>query len=114
MIFVSVSGAFLTAVCGIALADYFVLRKQRIDLREMHLGQQGTLYAYPAGINWAGILALIAGAAFYLWLYNPITLETQAVFSVITASLPAAIVAALVYLGLSAVLHRGRTMVGAR
>ncbi|UOW01868.1 cytosine permease [Agrococcus sp. SCSIO52902] len=113
MIFVSVSGAFLTAVCGIALADYFVLRKQRIDLREMHLGQQGTLYAYPAGINWAGIIALVAGAAFYLWLYNPITLETQAVFSVITASLPAAIVAALVYLGLSAVLHRGRTMVGA-
>ncbi|MFJ6114558.1 purine-cytosine permease family protein [Agrococcus sediminis] len=114
MIFVSVSGAFLTAVCGIALADYFVLRKQRIDLREMHLGQQGTLYAYPAGINWAGIIALVGGAAFYLWLYNPITLETQAVFSVITASLPAAIVAALVYLGLSAVLHRGRAMVGAR
>ena len=76
--------------------------------------QQGTLYAYPAGINWAGIIALVAGAAFYLWLYNPITLETQAVFSVITASLPAAIVAALVYLGLSAVLHRGRAMVGAR
>ncbi|ROR65793.1 purine-cytosine permease family protein [Agrococcus jenensis] len=108
MIFVSVSGAFLTAVCGIAVADYFVLRKQRVDLRELHLGQRGTLYAFAGGINWAGLIALVAGAAFYLWLYNPITLETQAVFSVITASLPAAIVAAVVYLALSAVLYRGR------
>ncbi|MGY3127726.1 NCS1 family nucleobase:cation symporter-1 [Agrococcus sp. UYP33] len=108
MIFVSVSGAFLTAVCGIAVADYFVLRKQRVDLRELHLGQRGTLYAFAGGINWAGLIALAAGAAFYLWLYNPITLETQAVFSVITASLPAAIVAAVVYLALSALLYRGR------
>ena len=108
MIFVSVSGAFLTAICGVAVADYFVLRKQRVDLRELHLGQRGTLYAFAGGINWAGLIALAAGAAFYLWLYNPITLETQAVFSVITASLPAAIVAAVVYLALSALLYRGR------
>lgn len=110
MIFVSVSGAFLTALCGVALADYFIVRKQRIDLREMHLGQRGTLYAYPAGVNWAGILALLLGAVFYLWLYNPITLETQAAFSVITASLPAAIVAAVAYLLLNRVLHRKRQL----
>lgn len=111
MIFVSVSGAFLTALCGVALADYFILRKQRMDLREVHLAQRGTLYAYPGGINWAGIVGLVAGAAFYLWLYNPITLETQPVFSVITASFPAAVVAAIVYLALSALLHRGRQLV---
>ncbi|WP_347754770.1 cytosine permease [Agrococcus sp. ProA11] len=108
MVFVLMSGAFLTALCGVALADYFVLRKQRIDLREMHLAQRGTLYAYPAGINWAGIGALLTGAVFYLWLYNPITLETQAAFSVITASLPAAIVAAVAYLLLTRVIYRKR------
>lgn len=110
MIFVSVSGAFLTALCGVALADYFIVRKQRIDLRQMHLGQRGTLYAYPAGVNWAGIVALLVGAVFYLWLYNPITLETQTAFSVITASLPAAIVAAVAYLLLHRVLHRKRQL----
>ncbi|MCH1883938.1 cytosine permease [Agrococcus sp. ARC_14] len=109
MIFVSVSGAFLTALCGVALADYFIVRRQRIDLREMHLAQRGTMYAYPAGVNWAGVVALLLGAAFYLWLYNPITLETQAAFSVITASLPSAIVAALAYLLLTRLLHRKRT-----
>lgn len=110
MIFVSVSGAFLTALCGVALADYFIVRRQRVDLREMHLGQRGTLYAYPAGVNWAGVVALLLGAVFYLWLYNPITLETQAAFSVITASLPAAIVAAIAYLLLTRVLHSKRTL----
>ncbi|WP_026373094.1 purine-cytosine permease family protein [Agrococcus lahaulensis] len=114
MVFVSLSGAFLTAICGVALADYFVLRKQRVDLRELHLAQRGTLYAYPGGINWAGLIGLAVGAAFYLWLYNPITLETQGVFSFITASLPAAIVAAIVYLALSALLNRSRTTEAAR
>lgn len=106
MLFVAVSAAFVTSVCGIAIADYFVLRKQRFNLRQLHLGQHGSMYAYPGGINWAGLLALIAGSAFYLWLYNPITLETQPLFLVITASLPAAFVSALAYLGLSAVLNR--------
>lgn len=113
MVFVSISGAFLTGICGVAIADYFVLRKQRLDLREIHLAQHGSLYRYPAGINWAGIIALAAGAGLYLWLYNPITLETQPAFSVITASFPAAILAGLVYLGLSALLFRGRRMVPA-
>lgn len=108
MVFVSVSGAFLTAVCGVAVADYFFLRKQRMDLRELHLAQHGQLYAYPAGVNWSGIIALLSGAGFYLWLYNPITLDTQTVFSLITASFPAAVVAGIVYLVATGLLHRGR------
>ncbi|MGZ0712637.1 purine-cytosine permease family protein (plasmid) [Coraliomargarita sp. W4R53] len=108
MVFVLLSGAFLTAVCGVALADYFVVRKQHFDLRELHLGQHGTLYAYRGGINWAGLISVVAGAAFYLWLYNPITLETQPAFVVITATLPAALVGALAYLALHALLYRKR------
>ena len=79
-----------------------------MDLRELHLAQHGQLYAYPGGINWAGILGLLAGATFYLWLYNPISLETQPLFSVITASFPAAVVAGVVYLLATALIHRGR------
>ncbi|MDJ0333833.1 cytosine permease [Salinibacterium sp. G-O1] len=108
MIFVALSGAFLTAVCGIALVDYFFLRKQRFDLRELHLGQRGTLYSYPLGINWAGLVALAAGATFYLWIYNPMTLETQPLFLVISASLPAAVVAGVVYLVASKLLYGKR------
>jgi NCS1 family nucleobase:cation symporter-1 len=108
MLFVLLSGAVLTALCGVALADYFLLRRQRIDLRQIHLGQRGTLYAYRGGINWAGILSLVLGSAFYLWLYNPITLETQPAFSVISAALPVAVVSAVAYLVLSKLIYRTR------
>ncbi|WP_342038155.1 purine-cytosine permease family protein [Brevibacterium ammoniilyticum] len=108
MVFVSFSGAFLTAICGVALADYFVLRRQHIDLRDLYLGSAGRLYAYTGGINWAGIVAVLVGAGFYLWLYNPVTLETAAAFSVITASLPAAILAAIVYLVIFRVAYASR------
>ncbi len=108
MVFVSFSGAFLTAICGVALADYFVLRRQHIDLRDLYLGSAGRLYAYTGGINWAGIVAVLVGAGFYLWLYNPVTLDTAAAFSVITASLPAAILAAIVYLVIFRVAYASR------
>lgn len=98
MVFVSISGAFLTSICGVALADYFVLRRQSMDLRELCLGRHGHLYAYAGGINWAGIGSVLAGAAFYLWLYNPVTLATNSAFSIVTASLPAAVLAAVIYL----------------
>lgn len=110
IVFVTLSGAFLASVCGVALADYFFLRKQRIDLREIHLGQRGTLYAFRGGVNWAGMISLLLGAIFYLWLYNPITLETQPAFLVITASVPAAVVAAVAYLALTAAFYRTRPL----
>jgi len=108
MTFVLFSGAFLTSICGVALADYFFLRRQSLDLRELHLAGRGRLYAFSGGVNWAGISAVVAGAAFYLWLYNPITLETLPAFSVITATLPAAIVAAVFYLVAFRLIYRGR------
>lgn len=108
MVFVLVSGAFLTAICGVAVADYFLLRRQQMDLRELHLAQKGILYAYPAGINWAGFAGVAAGASFYLWLYNPITLETQSAFSLITASFPSAVLAGIVYYLTTMLLHRQR------
>lgn len=111
MVFVSVSGAFLTSICGTALADYFFLRHQRMDLRQLHLGQRGTLYSYAGGVNWAGLGAVAVGALFYLWLYNPITLEAQPIFNVVTASLPAAILSAATYLVLMRVFYRNRPTV---
>lgn len=108
MTFVLISGAFLTSICGVAVVDYFLIRRQEIDLRELHLADRGRLYSYRGGINWAGVAAVLVGAAFYLWLYNPITLETATAFSTITASLPAAVVAGIIYAVLFRAMHRRR------
>ncbi|MGQ1839746.1 purine-cytosine permease family protein [Kocuria turfanensis] len=108
MAFVALSGAFLAAMCGAILVDYFLLRRQRVELVHLYRPGRESVYHYHGGINWAGLAAVAAGAGFYLWLYNPITLDTHPVFSVITASLPTALVSGLVYAVLAVLLYRRR------
>jgi NCS1 family nucleobase:cation symporter-1 len=108
MVFVTLSGAFLSAMCGAIIADYFILRRQRLSLVDLYRPGRASVYHFDGGINWAGMLSVIVGAAFYLWLYNPMTLETHPLFSYMTASLPAAVVGALVYLVLAPLLYTRR------
>lgn len=45
------------AIAGILICDYWVLRKQRLNLRELY--EPKGIYAYWNGFNWLAILALI-------------------------------------------------------
>ncbi|HEY9037402.1 MAG TPA: NCS1 family transporter [Roseovarius sp.] len=60
-VFLGYYGAFLSAIGGIMIADYYVLRKRRLNVPDLysHTGQ----FRYTGGVNFAGLLAwLIAGA----------------------------------------------------
>ncbi|PVA08919.1 nitrate reductase [Pelagivirga sediminicola] len=60
-VFLGYYGAFLSAIGGIMVADYYVLRKRRLNVPDLysHTGQ----FRYTGGVNIAGLLAwLIAGA----------------------------------------------------
>ncbi|PZG14596.1 purine-cytosine permease family protein [Nonomuraea aridisoli] len=108
LVFVTWSGAFLAAICGTVIADYFVLRRQRIDLRGLYAHGAASPYHFTGGFNLAGVLSTALGAIAYVWLYNPQTLATQPAFNVLTASVPAVVVAALTHLLLTRLLNRGR------
>jgi len=108
MVFVTLSGAFLSAMCGAIIADYFVMRRQRVSLPDLYRPGAASAYHFTGGVNVAGISSVIVGAAFYLAIYNPITLETHPLFSYTTASLPAAVVGALVYFALATLIYRRR------
>lgn len=112
MVFVTISGAFLSAMCGAIIADYFVLRRQHINLPEIFRPGAASRYHFSGGLNWAGLAAVAAGAAFYLAIYNPVTLDTLPVFSYTTASLPAALLAAAVYYVLASLAYRRRGVGG--
>lgn len=65
-VFLGYYGAFLSAIGGIMVADYYLIRRRRINVPELYstTGQ----YRYSGGINWAGMGSwLVAGsvAAFY-------------------------------------------------
>jgi NCS1 family nucleobase:cation symporter-1 len=101
LLFVTLTGAFLSAVCGTVIADYFILRKQRINLKAIYAPGKKSAYHFHGGFNLAAVLSSAAGTTTYLWLYNPTTLETQEIFPWVTASIPAVVVALVLHLALT-------------
>jgi NCS1 family nucleobase:cation symporter-1 len=73
----------------------------------------GTPYYYWHGVNPAALAALGAGCLAYVALLNPLTYASFGPYRYLTASLPATVVAALVYLAASR-LGAGAGMGGAR
>ncbi len=106
LLFVTWTGAFLAAICGTVVADYFVLRKQRLDMAGLYAHGSASPYHFTGGFNIAGIVSTGLGALTYIALYNPQTLETKSAFNLLTASVPAVVVAGVSHLVLSAVLSK--------
>lgn len=59
MPFLGISGGILSGIVGILFVDYYLIRKRRLNVPELyeHDGQ----YRFANGVNWAGIIAMIAG-----------------------------------------------------
>lgn len=98
--FITLAGILLGPICGMQIADYFIIRKQELDVHALFTETPGNRYWYLAGINPVGIIGLAVGMTTYLVLLNPITYEPGLDLGVIAASIPAAIVAGSVYFAL--------------
>ncbi|WP_282826071.1 purine-cytosine permease family protein [Gulosibacter sediminis] len=105
MTFVVVSGAFITPICGVIIADYFIVRRQRVNLRALYASGSEDPMRFTGGVNIAALAAVVVSAIFYLWIYNPITLETQPFFEYATASIPTIATGMVTYLGLNYFLY---------
>ena len=114
MTFVVVSGAFIAALCGVIIADYFIMRRQVVPLRALYASGPQDPLRFTGGVNVAALLSVAISSAFYLWVYNPITLETQGIFRYATATIPAVLIAIVCYLVLNTLLYvrRGRGAYG--
>jgi len=51
--------ALLGAVGGVLIADYWLLRRARLDLPDLY--RRGGAYWYSGGVNWRAVAALVAG-----------------------------------------------------
>jgi NCS1 family nucleobase:cation symporter-1 len=69
------------------VADYFLLRRQRIDLRAIY-DDRGP-YAFWGRVNPVGVAAFVVGFVVYVALFNPQTLRANSPFELISASVPA-------------------------
>ncbi|MGL3806954.1 purine-cytosine permease family protein [Paeniglutamicibacter sp. R2-26] len=109
MTFLVWTAAIYSALTGIMLVDYFLLRKQRVDLKELFIEDKSSVYYFTGGYNIASMAATLIGIAVFTVTFNPLSFEHTGYFRYTTASLLAAAVAGIAYWALSAlfVVPRG-------
>lgn len=99
--FLAFLGVAFAPLCGIQIADYFLLRRRRIGIRALYSSNPASPYPSMAGFNPVAIASLAVGCLIYLCLLNPLTYGSHGPYRFLTASLPAATGAALAYIALT-------------
>lgn len=95
--FLAFIGLGFAPLCGIQLADYYLLRRRHISVRGLFDASPGGAYRYWKGFNPAAILGMAAGVGTYLYLLNPLSYASHVPYEYLTASLPTALAGGLVY-----------------
>ena len=96
-IFLVWTSALNSALAGIGIADYFFLRRQKLDLAALHGPLASSPFRFVGGFNPIGLFALAVGFVVYIWVFNPQTLANAAAFKYLTASIPSCVAAGLVH-----------------
>lgn len=103
-------GALIAPYWGVALGDYFLVRRQRIDLVGLYRGEGGP-YWYRGGFNLVAVAVWILGAALWVflggWQSSLSWLHIGAgepFFNKLTATAPVIVITALAYWGVNYVL----------
>lgn len=104
--FLAFIGVFFAPLCAIQIVDYFILRRQRLTIRGIFTTGEDSPYFFWGGFNPAAILAMGAGFFTYLYLLNPITYASRPPYEFMTAALPTALVAGVIYWVATALLVR--------
>jgi NCS1 family nucleobase:cation symporter-1 len=104
--FLAFIGVFFSPICAIQIVDYLIIRRQRVSIRGIYSTGPGTPYHYWAGFNPAALLAMVAGFVTYLYLLNPVTYASRSPYEFLTASLPTAVVAGIVYAAVTLLINK--------
>lgn len=52
-------GIFMAPATGIMLADYLVVRRQKLKLNDLYIGDASSIYWYQGGLNWRAPVVFI-------------------------------------------------------
>jgi nucleobase:cation symporter-1, NCS1 family len=95
--FLACLGVAFAPLCGIQIADYFILRRRVVDARALYGPGCANPYRCIAGFNPVAIFSLALGCAVYVALLNPLSYASHGPYRFMTASLPAALSAGVAY-----------------
>ncbi|OJD29742.1 uracil permease [Diplodia corticola] len=59
--YLSAYSVFLSSIAGVMIADYYLVRRGYLDVRQLYSGRKTGAYFFTAGFHWRGYVAYIAG-----------------------------------------------------
>jgi NCS1 family nucleobase:cation symporter-1 len=107
--FLAYNGTMYAPIVGIVFVDFFVLRRQQLSLWAIFERSPSGAYHYSHGFHWPALASLILGQVLYIFLYDPISGETHALFRFMPASVAACGVPALTYWLATLVMRKSAT-----
>jgi NCS1 family nucleobase:cation symporter-1 len=107
-------GMVMVGIASVCSADYFILRKQQLDVPQLFVAGAAGRYWFWDGINWIAIGGVVASAAVYRMLFDPATLVSAPAFRYLGASIPAYIVGATIYVAATLLTQRFASQGGYR
>lgn len=71
-LFLAIVSLSASPACGIIFADFFLVRRDKFNLKACFLRDGHREYCYTHGFNGAALLSFLAGVCLYLLIYNPL------------------------------------------
>lgn len=103
--FLTLSAVVFGPLCGLQITDYFLLRRQKLDIDGLYKDEPGSKYWYFGGFNLIGFASLAAGMVAFFLILDPITFESTEMFQFTTATVPATAITMAVYFILMKLVH---------
>jgi NCS1 family nucleobase:cation symporter-1 len=101
--FMYLLGLVFAPICGVQIVDYYLFRRQKLDVPALYDTGRESKYHFWLGFNPAAFVAVAVGMALYYFLLNPLDytmalmINETPVFQWITASIPSLLVTGVVY-----------------
>ena len=67
-VFLAYNGTMHAPLAGVLFVDYFLIRRQRLDLRSIFDDAPGGEYHYTRGFHWRALAAVVLGQVVYFTL----------------------------------------------
>lgn len=96
-VFLIYMALFFGPLSGVYFIDYFLLRKQEINLRHIYNITESSGYYFWGGINWVAVITFIVSIPVYYIFLDPMTFESSDLFLWLTASIPSTLFAMISY-----------------
>ncbi len=97
-------------IIAMQLIDFYVFRKQKLDLRSLYNKTGDSDYVFWKGFNWVAVFVFLSGAVVYYLIMDPVSLTFSSVFPYVTATGGATIYSLALYyvLGRTVLLKRNK------